>query len=57
VLSAEPRFTLDYAAVVDPETFEVPKRIEAPVRILVAARLGRARLIDNLPAAPPGTGS
>lgn len=53
-LAREPRFALDYAAVVDPETFEVPERVEAPVRLLIAARLGRARLIDNLPAGLPG---
>lgn len=55
-LAREPRWGFDYAAVVDPDSFEVPARIEAPVRLLVAARLGRARLIDNLPAAPTGTG-
>ncbi|MCU4186979.1 pantoate--beta-alanine ligase [Acidiferrimicrobium sp. IK] len=54
-LGREPRFELDYAAVVDPATFDVPGRIETPVRLLVAARLGRARLIDNLPASLPGS--
>ena len=53
-LAGEPRFALDYAAVVDPDTFEVPAHIDAPVRLLVAARLGRARLIDNVPATPSG---
>lgn len=49
-LRREPRFDLDYAAVVDPETLEPPARIAGPVRLLVAARIGRARLIDNVPA-------
>jgi|TARA_Y100000310_G_scaffold344643_1_gene458502 pantoate--beta-alanine ligase len=42
---------LDYAAVIDPDTFEVPPRIaRAGVRLLVACRFGRARLIDNMAA-------
>ena len=53
-LAAEPRFTLDYAAVVDPDTLAVPERITVPVRLLAAARIGPTRLIDNMPAAPPG---
>ena len=44
---------LDYAAVVDPATFETPTRITgAGVRLLVACRFGRARLIDNMAAVP-----
>jgi pantoate--beta-alanine ligase len=53
-LAREPRFQLDYAAVVDPATFEQPACLDRPVRLLVAARIGRARLIDNVPASPPG---
>ena len=53
-LAEEPRFELDYAAVVDPIRLQVPDRVAGPVRLLVAARLGRARLIDNLAASPPG---
>ena len=42
---------LDYAAVIDPDTFEAPPRIaRAGVRLLVACRFGRARLIDNMAA-------
>lgn len=42
---------LDYAAVIDPDTFETPSRITASgVRLLVACRFGRARLIDNMAA-------
>ncbi|HET9691144.1 MAG TPA: pantoate--beta-alanine ligase, partial [Acidimicrobiales bacterium] len=52
-LAREPRFALDYAAVVDPDTLEQPEHISAPVRLLVAARIGPARLLDNLPAEPP----
>ena len=52
-LAQQPLFSLDYAEVADPETLNRPTRIEAEVRLLMAARIGRARLIDNLPAAPP----
>lgn len=47
VVGAEPRAELDYAAAVDPDTLQAPERITGPVRLLVAARLGRTRLIDN----------
>jgi pantoate--beta-alanine ligase len=49
-----PLIEVDYAEVADPETFERPARVDGEVRLLVAARLGRARLIDNLAATPPG---
>jgi len=38
---------VDYLAVCDAETLEPLDRLDHPARILVAARLGRARLIDN----------
>ncbi len=41
---------LDYALVVDPRTLIRPKRIEGPVRLLVAAKVGGVRLIDNIGA-------
>ncbi len=54
VVESEPRAQLDYAAAVDPDTLEVPDRLGAEARLLIAARLGRTRLIDNL-AATVGT--
>ena len=52
-LAAEPRFELDYAAVADPGDLSRPSAVGAgEVRLLVAARLGRARLIDNMSATP-----
>jgi pantoate--beta-alanine ligase len=54
-VASEPRFRLDYAAAVDPDTLAVPAAL-APgreVRILVAARLGTTRLIDNLGTTVP----
>jgi pantoate--beta-alanine ligase len=47
-IGAEPLARIDYVAVVDERTFEEVDRIAGPVRALVAARVGPARLIDNL---------
>jgi pantoate--beta-alanine ligase len=52
-IGREPLFQLDYAEVADPENLTRPHEITAEVRLLMAARIGRARLIDNLPAYPP----
>jgi len=48
VLSAEPLAAVDYVEVVDAETFEPVTRISRPCYILLAAFLGKTRLIDNL---------
>ena len=42
----------DYLALVDPETLAPVAQIDAPVLVAVAARIGGARLIDNLIATP-----
>jgi pantoate--beta-alanine ligase len=52
-LAREPRFALDYAEVADPEDLTRPAVIRGEVRLLMAARLGRARLIDNVAATAP----
>jgi pantoate--beta-alanine ligase len=49
-LAAEPAFDLDYLAVVDAETLEEPPVCQGVLRLLGAARLGAARLIDNVGA-------
>jgi pantoate--beta-alanine ligase len=54
-LPQEPRFTLDYAEVADPGDLSRPHRIQGEVRLLIAARLGRARLIDNVAATAPSS--
>lgn len=50
VIESEPRFTLDYAEAVDASDLTTPTRLAGAVRLLAAARLGQARLIDNLGA-------
>jgi pantoate--beta-alanine ligase len=55
VASREGRLRLDYAEVVDPGTLAVPEVITGEVRLLIAGRIGRTRLIDNVGATPPGT--
>lgn len=50
---ARPRFQLEYLAVVDEDTF-VPEGALGPrSRLVVAARLGSTRLIDNISVAVP----
>ena len=39
---------VDYLAVADAQTLEPQQRIRGRVVLLVAARVGRTRLIDNL---------
>lgn len=46
VFEMEQSVSLEYAKVVDPDTFEPPQ--SKPVLLAVAARVGGARLIDNL---------
>jgi pantoate--beta-alanine ligase len=50
VIDAEPRFTLDYADVVASGDLVRLNPLAGEIRLLIAARLGRARLIDNLGA-------
>jgi pantoate--beta-alanine ligase len=54
-LEAEPLAELDYAEVVDAATFQVPDPLHGTLRLLVAARFGRARLIDNVGASVGAT--
>jgi len=52
-LAAEPLVAPDYVAVVDAADLHVPDRLDGELRLLVAARLGRTRLIDNLGVTAP----
>jgi pantoate--beta-alanine ligase len=47
-IGAERLAKLEYVAVVDDRTWEEVRRLDGPARALVAARVGPARLIDNL---------
>ena len=47
VLDAEPRVTLDYAEIVDAETFEPVMALRGACYVLIAAKVGNTRLIDN----------
>ncbi len=56
VYAGEPRLQLDYVAIVEPARLQPVERVAAGCVALVAARVGRARLIDNLILGPPGAG-
>jgi pantoate--beta-alanine ligase len=47
VLAAEPRVALDYAEIVDNETLEPAALLRDTCYVLLAAKVGDARLIDN----------
>lgn len=50
VLDAEPALRVDYCALVDPQTFvEVGDVFSGAALLVVAARVGATRLIDNMP--------
>ena len=53
-IGATPLARLDYAAVVDDDTFVPATEVRGRVRAIVAARFPSARLIDNLPLPTPG---
>ncbi|MBP16442.1 MAG: pantoate--beta-alanine ligase [Acidimicrobiaceae bacterium] len=55
IMSEAPDLVVDYSALVEPDTFVMPGRITtgAEVRLLVAGRLGRTRLVDNVGAVAP----
>jgi pantoate--beta-alanine ligase len=48
VLESEPRATVDYAEIVDAETFEPLVQVARDCYALLAVRIGSTRLIDNM---------
>jgi len=56
VLADEPALAVDYLALVDDDTWETAGASTTKARLLVAARVGTTRLIDNVPVtfAEPG---
>ncbi len=53
VVAAEPLATLDYAAAVDAATLEEPDTLSGDIRLIIAAQVGRPRLLDNTGATLP----
>ncbi len=54
VIAAEPLANVDYAEIVDADTFEAIMRITRPTYVLLAVFIGKTRLIDNLYVWPVG---
>lgn len=54
VIDAEPGVALDYAEIVDADTLEPAMTLRKPCYIVLAARVGRTRLIDNALIEPAG---
>ena len=54
-MAEEPRAALDYADICDPDSFEPLTELRAPALLALAARVGPARLIDNVLLRPDGT--
>jgi len=57
VLGAEKLARVDYAEIVDAETFEPVTRVGKPCYIVLAVFVGKTRLIDNLYIEPKAPGS
>jgi pantoate--beta-alanine ligase len=57
VLQAEPLAAVDYAEIVDADTFEPVVRIARPCYVVLAVFIGKTRLIDNLYIEPAGPDS
>ena len=55
VVASEPRARLDYAEVRDPASFLKQEALLAPAVLVIAARVGAARLIDNFLLRADGT--
>lgn len=54
-VAQEPRARLDYAQIRDPDTFFSLETLRAPALLVIAARVGPARLIDNFLLRADGT--
>jgi pantoate--beta-alanine ligase len=54
VLDSEPRASVNYAEIVDAESFEPVKRVMRRSYALLAVHIGRTRLIDNMLIEPAG---
>ena len=52
LLEKTPEIEIEYVETVDAKTLEMVHRIERPVVVAIAVRLGKTRLIDNMVFAP-----
>jgi pantoate--beta-alanine ligase len=57
MLGAEKAARVDYAEIVDAETFEPVMRLSKPCFVVLAVFIGKTRLIDNLYIEPKELGS
>ena len=48
LISSRPETRIDYITVCDPETLDDVKTIQQPVRMALAVKIGKTRLIDNM---------
>ncbi len=54
MIADEPLATLDYVAVVSPDTLEPVTTLDGVTLVALAVRIGKTRLIDNMLLAPEG---
>jgi pantoate--beta-alanine ligase len=54
ILESEPRARVDYADIVDAQTFEKLVKVNRPAYAILAVYFGKTRLIDNLLIEPEG---
>jgi pantoate--beta-alanine ligase len=57
ILASEPLARIDYAEIVDAQSFEPIVRVSRPCYVLLAVYLGKTRLIDNMLIEPRQAGS
>src|SRR5271169_5208812 len=57
IIEAEPLASVDYAELVNADTFEPVVRVARPCYAVLAVFIGKTRLIDNLLIEPASTGS
>ncbi len=48
LIQSEPRATIDYVSIAEPETLEDMEVVKAPALVSLAVRMGKTRLIDNV---------
>jgi pantoate--beta-alanine ligase len=48
LIESEPKATIDYVSIADPETLEELEQIEDHALVSMAVRIGKTRLIDSM---------